>query len=529
MFKLYTQSFLLFNIIISLILIFNNAFFINIFKLPISIPLVILIISYYICALISFLVVNYLLYLVCWRKQKIFKSIIFILLLSSFIIGYYSLKYQVNIDDNLIIGINHEFSLVGTVVSWQDVLIIAFFTILLIYYLLKVEIVSSLKVKPSLIIGGCGLAIFILAYQGFKYEFRVFYNSYRGWNQGLRQEITHNLNYYKYFYIIKDLIKFYQNVPSQTEIRHSIKKGDVVLNKQVSNVTVMFLMSDTVRAKSMSLFNYKLETNPHLQELYKHQQFFLLKQKVCYRSTFISLNCMMSLTNAKKFKQLPSSAYAQEKITKYFNYLGVVTYYLYNNDVSFFANGYKYIPYSMNTAHLDSALLPTLYKVINSNRQFITVNLRGAHMPYGFMLEKRFRKFHSNYDNKILQTDYIWSEIIKNFNQQNTPIFAILTADHGESLGEVHNGKKYYFHGNNVLDGQEPKEQNQVPLIVFVNKAYKRLYPNYVKNIENNVKKYKISGKLLSSDAISHSLLNCAGIEGKVIDKSLSICAKQFR
>ncbi|MCL2566945.1 MAG: hypothetical protein FWE18_02460 [Alphaproteobacteria bacterium] len=148
------------------------------------------------------------------------------------------------------------------------------------------------------------------------------------------------------------------------------------------------------------------------------------------------------------------------------------------------------------------------------------MNLRNTHIPYDFALENKFKKFPQDYDNKILQTDNIYADIIEFLAKEKTPIFAILTADHGESLGEVYKGRVFTAHG--VSLDIAPIEQKQTPLIVYVNDAYKKLYPQYVKNIEKNMKKY--AGKTVESDVISHSLLHCSSIEGTVIDKKLSLC-----
>lgn len=524
-------SFLLFNLIISLILLFNNIFFIRVFLLPSTLTSTILNLSYYSLVYISFLLVNYFIYLICWQKQKIFKNLQFFLLLSTFIIGYYSLKYHVNMDDVFVINIINELSNAQEVISIKDLLIIGLFIIILTYTYLKINI-KKIRIKPrTIIINSFVLSlIFIIAVQGFKYSYLKLFNKYRGLNQGVRQEITHNINYYKYYYTIKNVIKYYKNIPNEEDILSSVDKEDVRLNKKFNHVTTLFLMSDSVRAKSMSLFGYNLPTNPNLQKLYNKNKIYLFKESVCYVGTFVSLNCMLSLKPAYDFRELAPTEYAKEKITKYFNYLGIDTYYLYNNDVDFFTSGYKYIPYHTTTPSFDKDLLPSLYKTIGVNQQFITVNLRGAHIPYDLMLEPRFKKFDHDYTNKILQTDYIWSDIVEHLSKQSKPVFAIFVGDHGESLGEIHNGIQYFVHGAKI--DIAPPEQKEVPLIIYINDAYKKLYPNYAKNIAINMQRYrtkKRGGGTISSDVISYSLLQCSGIEGKIINPSLSLCSSSLQ
>ncbi len=516
-------SFLLFNIIISLVLLFNNAFFIPAFLLSKTLSSVMLNVSYYTLVFVSFLVVNYFIYFLSFKKQKIFKSIMFILILSSFIIGYYSLKYHINIDYIFIINIMNEFAQTKEVISIKDIFIIVGFiaSLMIMFIILKINY-SSFKIRSAVITISILSSIAIIATLVFKYSYIMQFHTDRALYHGIRRELIYNINYYKYFYSIRGIFKYYKSNPSNEEIMATIEEGDVLLRQKGNNITTVFVMSDSVRAKSMFLFGYNLNTNPNLQKLYENKQIYIFKQEVCHTRTFVSLNCMLSLQNGDNFRKMEAYYYAKEKITKYFNYLEIDTYYLYNNDLHYFYSGYKYVPYRSDVPSLDSKLLPYLYKTINSHSQFITVNLRGAHVPYDLMLEERFNQFKHDYDNKILQTDHIWSEIINHLSKQKTAAFAILTADHGESLGEYYNGIEYFLHGAEI--SVAPAEQKEVPLIIYINDAYKKLYPSYAKNIESNMKKFK--GKLVQSDIISHSLLHCSGIEGKVVDKSLSLCSK---
>lgn len=208
---------------------------------------------------------------------------------------------------------------------------------------------------------------------------------------------------------------------------------------------------------------------------------------------------MFNLRKDEDFRELKAYSYAKEKITKYFNYLNIDTFYLANNEVDYMYSGYKFVPINKATPILDRIVVSYLYEVINSNdnSKLITLNLRGAHIPYDIMLEEKFKVFkaksedtidinYANYHNKILQTDAIWTDIIEFLSKVKTPVFAILTADHGQSLGEYHNGKQYFVHGAEITTA--PIEQKETPFIVYINDAYKKTYPEYAKNIE---KKYE--------------------------------------
>ncbi len=106
------------------------------------------------------------------------------------------------------------------------------------------------------------------------------------------------------------------------------------------------------------------------------------------------------------------------------------------------------------------------------------------------------------YDNTIVYTDYVLSNVIENLKQlkqyNSTMIFI---SDHGESLGE----KNLYMHGLPLSIA--PKEQYEIPFIVWISDSSKKLKPN----------------KMLSQGHIFHSVLNFLNIESPIYNENLNI------
>lgn len=106
------------------------------------------------------------------------------------------------------------------------------------------------------------------------------------------------------------------------------------------------------------------------------------------------------------------------------------------------------------------------------------------------------------YDNTIVYTDYLLSKIIENLKQlkdyQSSMIFV---SDHGESLGE----KNLYMHG--VPMSIAPKEQYEIPFIVWVSDNSKQLKPE----------------KELTQNHVFHSVLNFLGIQSPIYDEKMNI------
>lgn len=106
------------------------------------------------------------------------------------------------------------------------------------------------------------------------------------------------------------------------------------------------------------------------------------------------------------------------------------------------------------------------------------------------------------YDNTIVYTDYLLHDIIEDLKQlsgyKSTMIFV---SDHGESLGE----KNLYMHG--VPLSIAPKEQYEIPFIVWVSDSSRQLKPN----------------KDLTQNYVFHSVLNFLSIQSPIYDEKMNI------
>ena len=106
------------------------------------------------------------------------------------------------------------------------------------------------------------------------------------------------------------------------------------------------------------------------------------------------------------------------------------------------------------------------------------------------------------YDNTIVYTDYFLSQVIENLKALTHYHSAMLyVSDHGESLGE----NNLYMHG--VPLSIAPKEQYEIPFIVWMSDGSKELKPN----------------EELSQHHVFHSVLNFLGIKSPIYDESMNI------
>jgi lipid A ethanolaminephosphotransferase len=106
------------------------------------------------------------------------------------------------------------------------------------------------------------------------------------------------------------------------------------------------------------------------------------------------------------------------------------------------------------------------------------------------------------YDNTIVYTDYLLSKVIEDLKELKEFHSAmIFVSDHGESLGE----KNLYMHG--IPLSIAPKEQYEIPFIVWTSDGSKQLKPN----------------KLVSQYYVFHSILNFLGVQSPIYDEKMNI------
>lgn len=109
------------------------------------------------------------------------------------------------------------------------------------------------------------------------------------------------------------------------------------------------------------------------------------------------------------------------------------------------------------------------------------------------------------YDNTIIYTDYILSKVIEDLKQlEDYNSTMIFVSDHGESLGE----KNLYMHGLPLRIA--PKEQYEIPFIVWLSDGSRRLKQN----------------KVLSQNHVFHSVLNFLNIQSPIYDEKKNIFSK---
>lgn len=281
---------------------------------------------------------------------------------------------------------------------------------------------------------------------------------------------------------------------------------------------VVLVIGESARRQNFSLYGYDKNTNPLLS---KTPNVFHFDATSCATYTTAGVKCILEHTNSDDlYEILPNYLYRNnvEVVWRTSNWgeppVHIKNYQ--NRDVlrkDCKGEGCDY----------DEILLTGLKEQILSskkNKILIVLHTSTSHGPtYSKKYPPRFETFKpvcnsvelgkcsqteliNAYDNTIVYTDYILSSVIEDLKElkefKSTMIFV---SDHGESLGE----KNLYMHG--VPMSFAPKEQYEIPFIVWVSDNSKQLKPN----------------KTLTQNHVFHSVLNFLNIESPVYDEELNI------
>lgn len=288
---------------------------------------------------------------------------------------------------------------------------------------------------------------------------------------------------------------------------------------------VILVIGETAREKNFSLYGYNRNTNPLLSK----QPIHVLKNTTaCGTSTLVSVPCMMS--------HLPRNASEDkdgfEKLPEALKDIGISVLWKDNN----FGGCYRVCK---NVEHeftaddkiglwYDEKLLDGLDAYIQkhkSNKTLIVLHTNGSHGPtYYKRYPENFTIFKpvcarndlqnctseelvNTFDNTIIYTDYFLNTVIDIIKKQKIPAVMLYISDHGESLGE----NNFFLHG--FPYSIAPKEQLEIPFLVYISDEYKKTNPNIKMK---NLKSY-------SHDNIFHSILHLFGVKSELYQKDLDI------
>jgi len=326
---------------------------------------------------------------------------------------------------------------------------------------------------------------------------------------------------------------YFDDPVAYRELAQDIKRKDAGRPPRL----IVMVLGETQRGMNYSLNGYERPTNPYTEKLgvtsFRHVRSY-------GTATTISVPYMFSLT--------PENAYDadiephQDNVIDAIARSGAYMSWLDND------SGCKGVCKKIETRNLreeytgntelcphkgscyDAVFIETLGKMLENPIEkdtVITLHVMGSHGPsYWQRYPDAFRVFTpdcpqndiqncerqalvNTYDNTIVYSDYVLSEIIEliKTRQPQTDSSMIFMSDHGESLGE----KGIYLHG--MPRSIAPAEQHHVPFIVWMSDSLRTREGMNTTCLARIAAETKIDNANLSS-----TLLGIMGLETKLYD-----------
>ncbi|HEC1704950.1 TPA: phosphoethanolamine--lipid A transferase [Campylobacter coli] len=460
-FKLSWFGFVLFNSILIALLNFNLHSFVY-EKLSQNLLLtLVFIVAYFglVHMIFSLIFVKYL--------TKIL-SIFFIL--SSCISLYFITFYGVLIDSDMIQNVvQTDVKEVKDLLSWRLVLLVIV-VLLFCVFILRIRIENNTeqgffkKIRVRVLSALLGCSIFLIAFVPLSKTFIPFFRTYN--------EIRmYNIPFYPIYAAYRYYERFLKPKPEFKTI------GDDAFRENNSSKKLLVLVvGETARAANYSLGGYtKNDTNFYTN---KNNVVFFDNFSSCGTATAVSLPCMFSLSKRQNY----SSSEYQENVMDILQKTGVKASWIDNNSGECKGVCDRLSDKQQLSSDWDENLLPFLKERLDSldTQNIIVLHLQGSHGPaYYKRYPSEFKKFTptcdtnelskcdsealiNTYDNTLLYTDYLLSEIIKLLKEKKDYESSLLyLSDHGESLGE--NG--IYLHG--MPYAIAPRHQTHIPVIFW--------------------------------------------------------------
>ncbi|HRB70977.1 phosphoethanolamine--lipid A transferase EptA [Flavobacterium sp. WV_118_3] len=462
---------------------------------------ILLIISLIIIMLVANAFVYYLLFSL---SRYVGKFLLVLTFICNAIAVYFINTYNVIIDESMIgnvLNTNYEES--SSYFSIKLIIYLLFLGILPSIYILKVKL-TSVPLKKFLVTVALSL-VFILALAFANASNWLWIDKNSKTLGGLAMPWSYSVN----------TALFYIHKHKQNEKEMLLPDATI---KDTQKSVVVLVIGESARSQNFSLYGYGKNTNPLLSQT---PNVFHFNATSCATYTTAGVKCILEHTNSDDlYEILPN--------------------YLFRNhvDVVWRTSNWGEPPVHIkeyqkreqiapncqgDPCNYDEMLLTGLKERIQSstsNKIFIVLHTSTSHGPtYSQKYPARFETFKpvcnsvelgncskeeliNAYDNTIVYTDYILYKVIENLKElkeyNSTMLFV---SDHGESLGE----KNLYMHGLPL--SLAPKEQYDIPFIVWVSEGSKQLKPN----------------KTVSQNHVFHSVLHFLGIQSPVYDESLNI------
>ncbi len=384
--------------------------------------------------------------------------------------AFFMFFYGILIDSDMIVNIVQTDAKEAKELLNLNFFILCLFLFMLCFFVLKIRIVKKESIFKELKFRILSIVLSLLVFLAF---FMPFTKTYIPFFRNYKEIRMYNLPFYPLYASFRYCQIFLKPKPEFIVLSNEAFKED-----KLSKKLLILVVGETARAENFSLGTYtKNDTNFYTKQ---EKVVFFENFNSCGTSTAISVPCMFSASKRKDF----SNSEFRENALDFLQKLEVSVSWLGNNYGGCKGVCDRILDKKFLDGGFDGNLLEELkLKLANlSTQNLIVLHLQGSHGPtYYKRYPKNFARFTptcdtnkldtcsnesliNTYDNTLLYTDFILSEIIKLLKEKKDFKSAMIyLSDHGESLGE--NG--IYLHSMPYFIA--PKNQIHIPFIFWSN------------------------------------------------------------
>lgn len=443
-------------------------------------------------------------YLLLFLSRFVGKFLLVLTFIISSIATYFVITYNAIVDEGMIGNvINTNYDEASSFFSFKLIIFLLFFGILPSIYIVKANI-TTVKLKKFLVTSSLTL-FFIVALVFANATNWLWIDKNATVLGGLVMPWSYTVNTGRFY-----THKYRSN-------KKEILLPDATIKDDKKSVMVL-VIGESARSRNFSLYGYEKKTNPLLSET---PHLYHFNAESCATYTTAALKCILEhKETGDLYEILPNYLYRNnvDVVWRTTNW-GEPPVHIekYQTRDSLIADC------NNEDCDYDGILLNGLKEQIlgsEKNKILIILHTSTSHGPtYSKKYPPRFEVFTpvcnsvelgkcsyeeliNAYDNSIVYTDYLLHSLIETLKElEEYDSSMIFVSDHGESLGE----KNLYMHG--VPMAIAPKEQYEVPFIVWMSDSTRQLKPN----------------KSLTQHHVFHSVLNFLGVESPIYEEDMNI------
>ena len=296
----------------------------------------------------------------------------------------------------------------------------------------------------------------------------------------------------------------------------------------------VYIIGEAARAMNWQLYGYARETNPRLSEVDGLVVFrdMLTQSNTTHKSVPMILSSVAPGEHEELFRR--------KGLPALFNEAGFDTWFISNQSrqgamIDHLAQDARHQIY-IRSPRQDMQLLDEMRRAIDNSperRILIILHCYGSHFSYHQRYPREFAHFKPDndvaissqhremlvnaYDNSILYTDYVLSEIINYLSSLgNTSSALLYCADHGEDL--IDDERERFLHASPTTTAY----QLHVASLAWFSERYREHFPAKVAAAEAN------ATAPATTHALFHTMADMASIEGRCLTTKVSLVSPEY-